>query len=367
MRLRLIALFAPLSLAILALAGCGQTASPRANGLLACLTSMRAVTTASNGDAWIVGAGFTGGEFDFRDHCTDTLRNSNGSWQQVAAAPDVHFLSIAVVSPSDIWAGADNGAGFYHFDGTTWSHHDAFSVPPGSFSGANQAIRAIGMTSGGEGWALLDNATGNLVRYSGGKWRVAGTLDAPDLTKNYSALTSLSLLSASDGWAVGGHYIAHYDGQQWKLVDSPAAKREDVELQRVAMVAPGEGWAVGHVTNANDPNRTSLNTLSGIILRCHDGAWSVVDTPSMVLGALAMVSPSEGWAGGVDAKSGGTLMHLKDGKWSPAEGPRQTTIVDLAMRSPSEGWAISRDAIYHFKDGAWTTDHTRGPNEPGSP
>lgn len=356
----------PLVSLLALLAACGNTSSPRANGLLACLTPMRQVTLGPDGSAWIVGTGFTGGELDFRAHCTDTLRNSGNGWQQVAALPDVHFLSVAAVAPNDVWAGADNGAGFYHFDGANWSHHDAFTVPAGSFSGANQGVRAIAMSSASSGWALLDNKSGNLVRYSGGKWQVAGTLDAPDLTNTYSALDSLALLSESDGWAAGGHYLAHYDGQRWALVDSPVAKRTDVELAAIAMVSHDEGWAVGAVTNATDPNRTSLNAVSGIILHYAHGAWSVAGTPSAVLTSLAMVSRAEGWAGGVDPKTGAALLHLHDGSWAAAsDGPKQTTIVSLAMRSPSEGWAISQDAIYHYSNGVWTTDHTRGPNEPG--
>lgn len=365
MRVRRLLLVPLLGLVML---GCGGQSvlitSPRANGLLACLVQMRSVAVAPSGDAWIVGTGFSGGDLDLRAHCSDTLREQNGAWRQVAIPADTHLISVAAVSASDVWAGADNGGGFYHFDGTGWSHN-AFAVPPGSFSGANRAVRAIAMTSSEEGWALLDNRTNNLVHYTGGAWQLAGTLDAPDLTNTYSALTSLSMLSPSDGWAVGGHYIAHYDGSAWKLVPSPVADRVEVDLAGVSMASADEGWAVGAVTNANDPARTSLSNVSGILLHYHQGAWSVAATPSAVFYAVAMTSPTDGWASASEGSDDRALMRYQNGAWSFSDGPMGTRIESLALRSADDGWAVSNDAIYRYTGGAWTTAYTRGPKEPG--
>src|SRR5215212_10120147 len=54
-------------------------------------------------------------------------------------------------------------------------------------------------------------------------------------------LNRITMLSPNEGWAVGAG-ILHYTGGRWTLVSSPDT---DESLTDVAMVSPTEGWAVG--------------------------------------------------------------------------------------------------------------------------
>jgi hypothetical protein len=60
-------------------------------------------------------------------------------------------------------------------------------------------------------------------------------------TNSYS-LYGVSMLSGSDGWAVGAQgTILHYTGGQWQEVSSPTTNT----LLSIAMVSATLGWAVG--------------------------------------------------------------------------------------------------------------------------
>jgi len=55
-------------------------------------------------------------------------------------------------------------------------------------------------------------------------------------------LLSVFMVSASDGWAVGGNgVILHYSGGSWSVVTSPTTDN----LRSVFMVSASDGWAVG--------------------------------------------------------------------------------------------------------------------------
>ena len=86
-------------------------------------------------------------------------------------------------------------------------------------------------------------------------WQVS-----PSPTSN--SLHSVAMVSASDGWAVGGcGTILHYTGSQWAQVNSPTCS----DLYSVAMVSASDGWAVGD---------------SGTILHYTGGQWTVVNSPT---------------------------------------------------------------------------------------
>ncbi len=63
-------------------------------------------------------------------------------------------------------------------------------------------------------------------------------------------LSSIAMISASEGWAVGwGGTILHYANGRWSTVNSPNGNH----LYSIAMVSASEGWAVG-VGTANGSN-----------------------------------------------------------------------------------------------------------------
>jgi len=67
-------------------------------------------------------------------------------------------------------------------------------------------------------------------------------------------LSSVFMISSSDGWAVGYGTIIHWNGTNWSNVTSPTRRL----LSSVFMVGGNDGWAVGEV---------------GTILRWTGTAW----------------------------------------------------------------------------------------------
>jgi hypothetical protein len=135
---------------------------------------------------------------------------------------------------------------------------------------------------------------GTLLHLSGGKWTsVANPAGQVNLTK-------IVMLSSDEGWAVGTTgtdarfqqaVILHYSAGQWVAVKSPTS---------VSLVSPTEGWAVG----------------DGAMFHYADGQWTTTYTAAF-LESVAMVSPEEGWAAGGwgEGPYGAAMLHDVNGQW----------------------------------------------------
>ncbi len=97
---------------------------------------------------------------------------------------------------------------------------------------------------------------------------------------------------------MGGGLILHYANGRWSIV--PKLPTGDY-LSSIAMVSASEGWAVGW---------------GGTILHYANGRWSIV--PRLPTGyylySIAMVSASEGWAVGVGTANGSNILHYAGGQ-----------------------------------------------------
>src|SRR6266851_5259164 len=294
----------------------------RASGTIAILIGLRpeAIFMLSSDEGWIVGTGFTPQGLDFRKSHTENLHYSHGRWVQVES-PQVQFSCLSMLSPD-------------------------------------------------EGWALSWNHTDNLLHYIGGRWQVGGSL----ITGPYlSALRSISMVSSNDGWAVGYHFMAHYDGTMWSLVDTPVTQHTDaadIDLISVKMLSHDEGWAVGNIGQRSGQS-PSILPQKGVILHYSKGVWSIIQTVPLILTDLSMVSAHEGWAVGAMRQSDTNFLHYSNGRWilvaqpphSPKQGSGRQNVASIAMISAREGWGISKDGIYHYQNGSWSTWYVRGPDE----
>lgn len=163
---------------------------------------------------------------------------------------------------------------------------------------------------------------------------------APLPPGGHPRLTSIVMLSSTEGWAAGeGGTILHYHDGQWVHVDEPSG----ADLNAIAMVSPTEGWAVG-LDSAEG---------KGIILRDHAGQWSAnirIMTPA--LRAITLVSPAEGWAVG----DGGTILHLSGGQWTRVPSPTTADLMAVTMVSSTEGWATGYNLINTAGGGMYNSD-----------
>ena len=212
----------------------------------------------------------------------------------------------------------------------------------------------------------------------------AGTLDAT-IPPN-TILQDISMTSPRDGWAVGwieiitpqdsvvvkGAVLLHLQNCHWQRVDAtsiPAA-----ELVSVSMSSATDGWAVGS---------TADNKL--LVLHYAGGDWQQVQLPGITYGfvdgfgtVVRMVSSTEGWMlidGGkthtdpYTSKYAYTLLHFRGSAWVPVPltfDPAGALIfTDIAATTPDDCWIVGYSTgnvsgsddfgVAHYHDGAWTT------------
>ncbi len=234
--------------------------------------------------------------------------------------PSPRLFALAVVSPTDVWGGG--GYDLWHWDGQTW--RDVFHTA------SPATLMSMAMVSATDGWAV--GGEGQVLHWDGQAWL---TWPPPPPVHNpVASLRALALLSASDGWAVGDQgTLRHWDGQTWSFADSPVA----VTLNGVALASTADGWAVGD---------------QGIALHWDGAVWQRVRTPvSSRLNAVALLSASDGWAAGND----GVILRWDGAAWQRVSSPTQTNLAALSFGSASEGWAVGNDGVILRWDGqAWT-------------
>lgn len=122
-------------------------------------------------------------------------------------------------------------------------------------------------------------------------------------------------------------------------------------LSAVQMLSPSEGWAVGEKEATQDlENGATGMTYNGVILHYTNGRWAVSAThPLAYLYSISMVSPTEGWAAGTDYSTFPLLLHYTGGRWVrfAIQDAANTQIVihQVQMLSADEGWAIGRNSV----------------------
>ena len=229
------------------------------------------------------------------------------------------------------------------------------TLPPVSevpyMPGSKDILSSIYMVSADEGWAVgrsfLGAGTGDsiILHYTGGRWnRVMGVPNIQQLQAGSIDLAQVVMVSATEGWAVGtlGDYngnpsglILHYTGGRWSVQQTIA----HASLTGLAMTSASDGWAVGGiVSNAQSfPNQS--------LLLHYDGhTWTSIQAPGQVLLSVAMTSATDGWIIGstVGANELGDLLLRYNGSaWSQTPLPPFLGSMNyLSPISASDVWAV---------------------------
>lgn len=151
------------------------------------------------------------------------------------------------------------------------------------------------------------------------------------------ALTSVYMLSATDGWAVGeGGTIIRWDGSSWSIVPSPTKGC----LLSIYMLSPSDGWAVGIPYTHGWCCGEGVD--SGTTIRWDGSSWSTVANPAECpLYSVYMLSATDGWAVG----HGGIIMKWDGSSWSIVTDPDGGCLFSVYMLSPTDGWAVGQDGL----------------------
>jgi len=166
------------------------------------------------------------------------------------------LAGISAVNTNDVWAAGYSTGNMNtsplieHWNGISWSIVP--NPPIGTFGGGLNAIAANTDTDiWAVGWAVSSGATDTqplALHWDGAQWSRVRT---PTFVGSGGALTSVTVLSANDAWAVGDAFnyylpdiMLHWDGRQWSSVTFPAG----ASLAGVSGIAPDDVWAVGYNT-----------------------------------------------------------------------------------------------------------------------
>ena len=345
--------------------------------------------------------------------------------------PPLSLSSVAMISATDGWAfgsSLKDGCLVLHYDGESWKR----SV--GSACASVTSISMVSADDGWAlATAYSDGQAQEILHYMHGAWQVQATFPVPtaatpqvDWPQQWYDLTSIAMTSPTDGWAVGGRaspnyeyndhaLILHYASGHWTPTPitglSPA---QGARLTSIAMVSANEGWAVGY---DYDPSVSDYQSYM-LVLHYLNGTWSrVAWTHAGALNGVDTLPTGDMWAvGTADMGQTSAVLHLHDGAfvsllepvpgslnavqmfstpagvngWAVGDGAatvhdqasvwtrtgytiHQYTISSLSLLSPTEGWAVGQaigaDAhtspdwaatLFHLHNGVWSIYPTTG-------
>jgi len=250
------------------------------------------VDTLSRTDAWAVG-------YDL--HVTPTAlyhqaltEHWNGhTWRAVpavhAGTQDNDLFGVTALSPTNVWAVGNENIGHFrfrplveHWTGAAWH---LVPVPSPPLAGFGAGLGGVAAISPRDIWAVgnYDTGTGTgtgtrfqplIEHWNGARWSLV-----PAPTAGSAQLSQVSMLTPSDGWAVGSRgaaphiqaLIEHWDGHRWTAAASPVIKGSS--LNGVLALSPHLAWAVGSYSPRSGVNRTLIEQWNG-------RAWTVTPSPN---------------------------------------------------------------------------------------
>jgi len=351
------------------------------------------VTTTSNSEAWAVGGDGI------------ILHFSAGQWLTATSPVTGYLTTVRFAAPTDGWTMGYNGAAA-HWDGNSWTVAHL----------TNLNVYAIDFLSPTEGWAAGDTT----LHYNGSTWTVNHDIDTNRLFgvsvvspsdawgaaqdgnmwhwngTQWSAVMvsapaefdAVRMVSANDGWAVGGHHFAvtnssfiyHYDGVSWTTVTDPAVRAliglacadashcTAVGDHGTILQSSGLTWsayrylpdiaAMSGVSAADAQHALAVGYYTGADSFYYASAYqwdgsnwqrTLSRGPNFRLFSVKMLNPAEAWAGGSD----GVFMHWTAGTWTPLTTTVRADVYGMDI-SGNIGWAVGMTGtIWLYSGGSW--------------
>jgi hypothetical protein len=272
------------------------------------------------------------------------------------------ITDIALEDGANGWATA--GSGIYRLENSEWRR---FSGAAGTtfLSAISLASPDIKYIVGSETERQPPYASNVLIlRYLNGDWRDESLIARVDGSTgpHPGALNDIVAQPDNTAWAIGTQpsdvqdaprpLLLYHDGGNWHDV-TPAEWRYG-NLTSLAMVSPTEGWASGSLGR---PDGEGTDALRAAILHLKDGVWteqSLPDVPTSVnevfsISDLQIAGADEAWAietvtayaTTIPSCPFGYLLHYSAGAWSlvapEALGDRSITAIGL-LPGTNRGW-----------------------------
>ncbi len=318
-------------------------------------------------------------------------------WTWERPAPNGQRLSAAVTfGANDVWSVGSTGT-VMHFDGGTWQvEHtpvcEALTAVWGTSAtnlwAVGEAGRILHRTA--SGWTVVDSGTCERLSDvwgspSGTVWITSETAVlhgdathpfisvplAPDVR-----LAAIHGFSDTNIWGVESGRIYHWDGTTWTIAAEGHWELESIWGSDPDHLVVGgfawdsnaaAAWTFGAATAAT-PKMTVLSgnrtaTVGGTgpndmwlaqssqIWRFDGATWKYSGAVTYDdINALAMVSPTEGWAVG----ESGARIHWNGTAWTDVDGERHGNSGMFAL-SATDAWISSYKGLLHWNGSAWTS------------
>lgn len=214
---------------------------------------------------------------------------------------DIGILdAVAATSAANAWAVGNNAQTpvIVHWDGRKWSSATA-GLPAGT------GLDTVAASSPGNAWALGSarlagskrGTTPVILHWNGGAWQPVPSPVPPD-----SFLSSVSVTSPADAWAVGIYFTSpahlpsserpialHWNGSAWQRVPLPRLAMPPgggAQLTRVSVTSASNAWAVGVFQSSQG------NYQAGFVLHWNGSSWRQVPSAPASVGDPVAVAAS---------------------------------------------------------------------------
>ena len=277
---------------------------------------------------------------------------------------NAQLVDLAMTSPNDGWAVGSYLNANQVTEPLIMQYHDCRWSPvyvAALYGLDNVSLTSISMVSATEGWAtfgIMPPQTGQtgqmLLHYTHGQWR---RVTLPSILDGGSWISKVVMLSPDEGWLLVNvegrtvkwtNTLVHYAHGTWSVVTPPFPFISDI-----ATVAPNDLFIAG----AQD-----LVGLHSYLGHYHDGVWSTTSAPGVRLGALRMLSPTDGWvvatipsSNNLEPAGGLAPLHFNGGTWSRVDLGIPTGAYEMSVVSDNDIWAFMGPIPYHYSQGHWQT------------
>ena len=274
-----------------------------------------------------------------------------------AAVTDFKFglNGVSVLSSSDAWAGGESST-VLHWNGISWARVTIPGVAGADLSAVDALspsdVWAVGLAAG-KSFARVNTL---IVHWNGTAWKRVPSPGSFDTNNVIPSLSSVSMDSATDGWAVGSvsnkktgaatSLVLHWNGASWQRVTTSPG----LSFTGVASFSPSNATAVG-------AKQTSEFVFTPVAFHWNGISWAqaaALPPPhgvpaSQLAGPYSLSAPSatDMWAvGGYFASAGvkNLAWHWNGTRWSVIPMSLVTTVgsgmIGVAALSSTNVWAV---------------------------
>ena len=214
----------------------------------------------------------------------------------------------------------------------------------------NAQLADLAMTSPTDGWAVGNTISMNsmdeplLMRYHDCRWAPVATPALNGLDN--VALNSISMDSATDGWATGypvsgetstSEILLRDVRGQWQRVTVPGILPGYNWFTKVVAVTPGDVWFLVNTRSTNFQFKWT-----NMLLHFSDGRWTAVAPPFPFIGDMTVVGSDNIFISGAQDQFAhqSTLGHYQHGAWT-VTSVAGVQMGALRMLSPTDGWDVA--------------------------